>query len=352
MPATTTGSTAASQPNGLDTVAAPPPRRAAVSRRDEGIARMGTYMLQGWVMMDQTCRNAGCGLPVFRPRGPASSPPARPVCCLCDDPHDPRPPAQPAAQSSSTLPPVSTLAVDDSFGAPQGPDPADAHADDLDDDHDHDASMLSRPPTATTSSAVGTNASALLGQRLMLGWTMLAESCPRCVVVPLMRRGEVTECVVCSWSPTAAPLALNVSPPAAATVGNAEMAPASAPSPAALDPKLTPTVAIKPPRLSAEAPDRHTGGLPPASTAPVRDLAAAISTASAAANSVSSELPPETRTAALRVVGALTSRLDALAAAVAACGTESPVRLRELADATAACATAIRETAVLFGAGK
>ena len=43
--------------------------------------------------------------------------------------------------------------------------------------------------------------SAEVGRRLLAGWTMLAESCPQCLI-PLMRKSGETECVGCGTKET------------------------------------------------------------------------------------------------------------------------------------------------------
>ncbi|KAJ3104167.1 hypothetical protein HDU96_009014 [Phlyctochytrium bullatum] len=203
-------------------------------RREEGIKRMGTWLLQGWVMTENVCPKPGCDIILFRSRDGATL-----LCPLCDDPVRPIPPVLQVAEVVEPEPrprPVVNGMADD--------------VDEVEEDED-DGSLppLQDAEGALRRRAASDRASRLMGQRLLNGWAMLAESCesPSCleVGVPLMRRGAVTLCVLCENtsvenndavvteappSVTQIPLNPPAAQPAASRAVRAAPAPAAAPA--------------------------------------------------------------------------------------------------------------------------
>ncbi|KAJ3193875.1 hypothetical protein HK101_003955 [Irineochytrium annulatum] len=145
-------------------------------------------------------------------------------CALCDDPVSPYPPvaSEPVAPSADTH---GGLVGDTSNESSTAVDPSDL-SDELD--------MYERfIPSAEREREreLADRASALLGQKLLSGWTMLADSCTRTeqcvgVGVPLMRRGTITLCVLCEHTTVAGGEAVA----GAATSTTVEAASALAPS--------------------------------------------------------------------------------------------------------------------------
>ncbi|KAJ3573863.1 hypothetical protein NP233_g2135 [Leucocoprinus birnbaumii] len=161
---------------------------------------LGTYMLRGWVLTDRPCPTRGCRIPLLR--SPVGQDPVVHLCVSCDE-------------SSNTSRPSPTAPAD---GAP----PADASTS----NSTSSASHLTRASTPATEVSDVTDdlppfveseetrrrrektdlASAEIGRRLLQGWTMLGDECPRdeCYYVPLVRppkkAGEPDpkkECVLC-----------------------------------------------------------------------------------------------------------------------------------------------------------
>jgi uncharacterized Zn finger protein (UPF0148 family) len=127
-------------------------------RREKGIQRMGTMMLQGWVLTDSVCSRAGCGVPTFRNK--SSSIVGH--CCLCDDKNDP-------------IPPI----IDEAF---------DMILEEEEEDFLEEIKVDSKGP----------NISSLLGEKLIMGWTMMQECCPTGSGTPLMKdKSDRLFCVSC-----------------------------------------------------------------------------------------------------------------------------------------------------------
>ncbi|KAJ3102574.1 Protein ZNRD2 [Phlyctochytrium planicorne] len=228
------------------------------ARKNEGIKRLGSYMLQGWVLTDVPCPKPGCELPTLRSKEDRS----KYICCLCDDTTNPWPATAPNPFANVTrsisrigdrqLVITETTSSSASNGSnannatrnikPQGWEEDTSKIRELDDheDSDHDSSSKRRSyiisNTTSTASSPNSNgttitngtayessympplsaedqiriqrrreatdrASKLMGQRLLSGWTMLAETCEResCedFFVPLMKKGDVVYCVLC-----------------------------------------------------------------------------------------------------------------------------------------------------------
>ncbi|KAI8837090.1 hypothetical protein BC829DRAFT_49377 [Chytridium lagenaria] len=132
------------------------------NRREEGSKRLGTYMLQGWVLTDVPCTKPGCDMPTLRAKDDRT----KYVCALCDDP---RP-----------IPPVRNV------GRPSAMVADDDDIEELDEEEDADEAMDDfemAPLTPAEADRISRRreasdrASRLMGQRLLSGWTMLAETC-------------------------------------------------------------------------------------------------------------------------------------------------------------------------------
>ncbi|KAJ3081890.1 hypothetical protein HDU99_004312 [Rhizoclosmatium hyalinum] len=148
------------------------------TRRDIGVERMGTYMLGGWVLTDSSCLEPGCNMPTFRSKDKTRLN----FCCLCHDPKQP-------------LPPVEAEAVSESEVQAEQVEPDLAEEDDQDD---------IRPPPISHNSTESDRVSALMGQKLLAGWTMLSATCPKCHITPLMEKaGHASVCVKCGSDSTA-----------------------------------------------------------------------------------------------------------------------------------------------------
>ncbi|KAJ3025268.1 UNVERIFIED_CONTAM: hypothetical protein HDU68_007313 [Siphonaria sp. JEL0065] len=144
------------------------------SRRDLGIERMGTYMLGGWILTDANCKTPQCNVPTFRSRDGTKVN----FCCLCHDPKNPVPievteQAQPAFDDQTN---AETL---DKFG----------------DQPEQDDDV--RPPPVSLGASESDRVSAMMGQKLLAGWTMLSTTCSKCHITPLMEKGGLSVCVKC-----------------------------------------------------------------------------------------------------------------------------------------------------------
>ncbi|KAJ3189758.1 hypothetical protein HDU85_000042 [Gaertneriomyces sp. JEL0708] len=151
-------------------------------RNDEGIKRLGTYMLKGWVMTDEPCRNAGCNVPTVRTKDRSI---VR-FCVLCDDKDHPYP-TVPASVVPNVKEDESEPNVSSSWDvADEAIEVRPASAED--------------PARAELRRRQGERASQLLGQKLLSGWALLDEICPgnTCFAIPLVRnRQKQKYCVIC-----------------------------------------------------------------------------------------------------------------------------------------------------------
>ncbi|KAJ3141412.1 hypothetical protein HK100_007042, partial [Physocladia obscura] len=152
------------------------------TRRDIGVERMGTYMLSGWVLTDTPCRNPGCNMPTFRTKDSSKVQ----FCCLCDDPKNPIP-ADTVDNTPHTDENITTTG-DHSINTYGN--------NSISSDDDCDESE-ERPMPASTARSDSDRASKLLGEKLLSGWTMLADVCSTCHVTPLMEKAGSRLCVKC-----------------------------------------------------------------------------------------------------------------------------------------------------------
>ncbi|KAI9220514.1 hypothetical protein BC828DRAFT_383353 [Blastocladiella britannica] len=215
-------------------------------RMNRASSEMGRLLLSGWTMLNETCPTPTCGCVLMQSRVP----PIRKLCPLCGDP------SVAAASSAAPVPVLaptlvslrpatvdSALAADtfsssaldhaSSASAPPHRRRFDRNSDeDSDSDMEIDANDLAAETArqrarlmaahgprgvAPPSRDAAPEPSALLGQRMLQGWTMLAETCPRCISVPLMKHQDTIECVVCGIPGSTSPVVA------------AEVAPAPAP---------------------------------------------------------------------------------------------------------------------------
>ncbi|KAK6097427.1 hypothetical protein MT418_003045 [Batrachochytrium dendrobatidis] len=164
-------------------------------RRQEGSRRMGTYMLTGWVLMNDMCSNKGCNLPVFRNKERTKT-----VCCMCDDPHSPILPviSQPAASQLTNKDSISMVhqaqdkQTSDSITLTEEEEMELLAA--MDERHEVDRSTEQDREQSE-------RASDLIGQKMLQGWTLLQNVCRSCPGIPLVRnRQNQTLCVICKQS--------------------------------------------------------------------------------------------------------------------------------------------------------
>ncbi len=120
-------------------------------RREEGIKRLGSGMLQGWVLTDVPCTL--CSIPTMRKKDKSIVS----HCVLCNDPQ------HPWLLSGAAVEETPPEEEDLTFQL----NPRDIV--ELD-------QIMAEPLEKETISQ-------LLGQKLLAGWTMMQESCPTCLEV-------------------------------------------------------------------------------------------------------------------------------------------------------------------------
>jgi uncharacterized Zn finger protein (UPF0148 family) len=132
---------------------------ATGSRQDIGIQRIGDYLLKGWVLTDQGCTR--CNIPTMRTKDRQQVG----FCVLCDDKLNPIP-----LNLDENVPLNNTL--DESV-----------YEEDLDE-------LLA----SVDQNIPKVDVSALLGQKLLQGWTMMEDICPRdmCVGVNLLIHADLS----------------------------------------------------------------------------------------------------------------------------------------------------------------
>lgn len=156
--------------------------------------KLGEYMLKGWVLTDSICPTAGCNVPLLRT--PAARFETKYYCANCES--DPDSQATPIPVASTTAPSTDSSTH---HSRPSTP-PTEI------------SSVLSSPtfaPPIETAEHLRRRqqsdyASAEIGRRLLQGYAMLADECPRatCYGVPLVRpprpgggKDPRKQCVVC-----------------------------------------------------------------------------------------------------------------------------------------------------------
>eukprot|EP00842_Homolaphlyctis_polyrhiza_P006690 jgi/Hompol1/7021/HPOL_000286-RA len=170
------------------------------ARYETGIKRTGTYMLSGWVLMNEVCKNQGCNFPTLRTKDRSQI-----VCCLCDDPKQPYP--VPSNVSTRTNEPaVAALTADEDaeleiLNKESNDDDGNDNEDEDKDEGDgqgnergdgqgggQDPELMRDIQRRREQSEL---ASKLLGQKMLQGWTLLQDECQRCV-------GNQKLCVLCN----------------------------------------------------------------------------------------------------------------------------------------------------------
>jgi len=165
-------------------------------RRNKATAAMGTKMLQGWAMLNETCEAPDClygGFPMLQKRG------GEKLCLYCDMFSTPTPKAPPAKAKATTttttatttataiVPPTTTIrtAVPSPATTPApAPIPAPVPA------------PIPAPAPKKTSRI--DDASACMTPKLLAGWTMLSATCASCGVPLMHPKGKTkneAECV-------------------------------------------------------------------------------------------------------------------------------------------------------------
>lgn len=134
----------------------PAPTAPPAPDSEAGISSLSRLLLEGWTMLSTTCPTASCHMPLARSRD------GRVTCTACATDI----PAAPSSSSPTSAPthtePSTAVVVPSSARRPQ------------------------------------VSVSAILGEKLLQGWTMLSDSCARCST-PLLRDASGTLlCVSCS----------------------------------------------------------------------------------------------------------------------------------------------------------
>lgn len=144
--------------------------------------KLGQYMLSGWILTDMPCKNSGCHGPLIR--SPQGRLPVTHFCPNCDDDPDASSSSSESKKSRTSTPPTETSNLSES--------PPLAPVIDTDEIRRHREQS--------------DRASHEIGNRLLQGWTMLADECPgpTCYGVPLVRpprpgneKDPRKECVIC-----------------------------------------------------------------------------------------------------------------------------------------------------------
>ncbi|KAF9452474.1 hypothetical protein P691DRAFT_756399 [Macrolepiota fuliginosa MF-IS2] len=159
---------------------------------------LGTYMLKGWVLTNRPCPNNGCKIPLLR--SPAGQAPVVHLCVNCDGSSDA--PRQLRVPLLAEEPQVDTSTSNSSTSHITRASTPATEVSEAEDD---------LPPFVETEAMrrrreQTDRASAEIGRRLLQGWTMLGDECPRdaCYYVPLVRppkagseQNPKKECVLC-----------------------------------------------------------------------------------------------------------------------------------------------------------
>ncbi|KAI8800922.1 hypothetical protein BJ742DRAFT_779851 [Cladochytrium replicatum] len=144
--------------------------------RERGIAEMGSMMLKGWVMTNDTCPAPSCDFPLLRTKDSA-----RWVCVVHGEQavgFQNSTKAQKSALSKNSVPKAAEADAEAAFNALLA-EKTDQQAEWQDID---DGELIER------SNIAQSEVSSRIGQKLLQGWTLLAEECPNCDSgVPLMR---------------------------------------------------------------------------------------------------------------------------------------------------------------------
>ncbi|KAF7331981.1 Sjogrens syndrome scleroderma autoantigen 1 family protein [Mycena kentingensis (nom. inval.)] len=160
-------------------------------------ALLGDYMLRGWILTDRTCPAPHCSVPLMR--SPSARTPVLHFCASCDGPPDA--PRSRTVQTPALRQPQSSAASTSSSShlSRSSTPPTEVT--------EGSASEFALPPESAESRQrreQSDMASTEIGKRLLKGWAMLADECPNCFGIPLVRppnaggeRDPRKECVLC-----------------------------------------------------------------------------------------------------------------------------------------------------------
>ncbi|KAL1723332.1 hypothetical protein EV715DRAFT_286203 [Schizophyllum commune] len=163
---------------------------------DKATAKMGEYMLKGWVLTDKTCSTVNCPVPLMR--SPNGQTPVVHFCTRCHG--GPEGIGAPSAAASTTSASTSIASASHISRASTPPT-------ELSNESSFEDFVL--PPETEESRRrreQSDTASTEIGKRLLKGWAMLADECPstNCWGVPLVRPPKAggekdprMECVIC-----------------------------------------------------------------------------------------------------------------------------------------------------------
>ncbi|KAJ3039941.1 hypothetical protein HDV00_011607 [Rhizophlyctis rosea] len=181
------------------------PKTEREARQDRGTSKLGTYLLQGWVMLEEGCSTPGCNLPLMRTKDRS-----RTICVLCNDPNGPDlpPPEEPEPEPTPVEDNSDIQSEPEVLGTDVEADSAVGDVESLENERRREQANL---------------ATRLLGQRMLAGWALLGEICrnstcygvsicscdnvrPTCkftrqLQIPLVRNKQKRkQCVICqTW---------------------------------------------------------------------------------------------------------------------------------------------------------
>ncbi|KAG0176676.1 hypothetical protein DFQ29_005827 [Apophysomyces sp. BC1021] len=134
---------------------------------DAAMSKLSTFMLQGWVMTDESCRVPECFVPIMRSKDGSIR------FCVTHDPLPTSSSAGKPSQSKHELPDVPTSTVTSNSSkltAPSSDIPTTTPLNEVSDDEE----LRIRRERREQSS----RASQLIGQKLLQRWTLLNDTCP------------------------------------------------------------------------------------------------------------------------------------------------------------------------------
>lgn len=178
------------------------------ARHDVGIKSIGEHLLKGWVLLNDTCANTGCNLPLMAENRDISTPH---ICVLCDDPVAPYLPVNSNVvtkinTSSETHEFVGAFPTDemntDFFPAIETPYSfrRESSTRSLSELGTFSSPSMASSPSSSPSIDKFTK---IIGEKLLAGWTLLGDENPHnnpiCKKTPLMKDPQGNKyCVGCS----------------------------------------------------------------------------------------------------------------------------------------------------------
>ncbi|KAL7748854.1 hypothetical protein RI367_005767 [Sorochytrium milnesiophthora] len=185
-------------------------------RRDRASREMGSYMLRGWTMTNEVCPIASCGCPLMRSRDQEW------ICVLCGPmARQTAATTAAAAVAAAALPATTTTRTVNSIASQEEADEVDLSHEierqralmreqerrerEREQGHNEEQeegvvvdSAEERHTTTSREQSRRDNASRLLSQKMLQGWTMLGDVCPTCEETPLVRNtAQRALCVLC-----------------------------------------------------------------------------------------------------------------------------------------------------------